>query len=280
MEGNSKKITARQLRKKAGPAWTTYLSFLKSGDLPNHICVEKAPCRPKGKQCQGTFYPDTLHYIQIPWRRDACIHMEGSWDIPNIDCEPGKSKWLAKGKLEETAHIRDLNCHTGASQGLSFWVCLSTHTVFFLLLINTCFTAFCLCGNSFLQSQRARALSLTTGLVARIWRFHCHDPALVSGWEPKCCSKQLQAEATRDHSVMKGFCFLEELPPNDGFAIFLKFVSTYNTQKDYKSQVYSLMILNIPGNQYPDQNITHTRMPLCPFTVNLPKVTTLLILTL
>ena len=129
--------------------------------------------------------------------------MEGSWDIPNIDCEPGKSKWLAKGKLEETAHIRDLNCHTGASQGLSFWVCLSTHTVFFLLLINTCFTAFCLCGNSFLQSQRARALSLTTGLVARIWCFHRCDPASISGWEARPCSKLLQAEATGDHHQKK-----------------------------------------------------------------------------
>ena len=211
--------------------------------------------------------------------------MEGSWDIPNTDCEPGKSKWLAKGKLEEIAHISDLNCHAGASQGLSFWVCpcLSTHTVFFFLLINTDFTALCLCGSSFLPSQMARALSLTTGLAARICCFHCQDPASVSGWEPKRCSKQLQAEATRDHSVMKWFCFLEELPPNDGFTIFLNFLSTYNAQKDYKSQVYSLTILNklnIPCNQYPDQNITHTQMPVCPFTVYLLEVTTLLILTL
>ena len=189
---------------------------------------------------------------------------------------------ISQRKTQKNVHISNLNCHKGTTLSLSLPMCLSACTVLFFLLINTftCFTAFCLHGNSLLQSQRARALSLTTGLVARIWRFHCHDPALVSGWEPKCCSKQLQAEATRDHSVMKGFCFLEELPPNDGFAIFLKFVSTYNTQKDYKSQVYSLMILNIPGNRYPDQNITHTRMPLCPFTVNLPKVTTLLILTL
>ena len=33
-----------------------------------------------------------------------------------------------------------------------------THCTLFFLWINTCFTAFCLCGNSFLQSQRARAL--------------------------------------------------------------------------------------------------------------------------
>ena len=36
----------------------------------------------------------------------------------------------------------------------------------------TCFTAFRLCGNSFLQSQRARALSLITGLL---WLLFSHS---------------------------------------------------------------------------------------------------------
>ena len=42
-------------------------------------------------------------------------------------------------------------------------------TLFLLINTYTCFTTFCLHGNSLLQSQRARALSLTAGLVARIW---------------------------------------------------------------------------------------------------------------
>ena len=37
--------------------------------------------------------------------------MEGSWDIPNMDCEPGKSKWLAKGNPEEIPHEKDSNYH-------------------------------------------------------------------------------------------------------------------------------------------------------------------------
>ena len=45
----------------------------------------------------------------------------------------------------------------------------------------------------------ARALSLTTGLVARIQRSHCCGPTSISGQEPKPCFKPLQAEATRDH---------------------------------------------------------------------------------
>ena len=54
------------------------------------------------------------------------------------------------------------------------------HTYCTLYPLNkyfTFFTAFPLGGNSLLQSQRARGLSLTTGLVARIWCFHHREPA-------------------------------------------------------------------------------------------------------
>ena len=53
----------------------------------------------------------------------------------------------------------------------------------------------CLCGNSFLQNQRARTLSLATGLVARIQHSHCHGLTSVSDPEPKPCFKLLQAKA-------------------------------------------------------------------------------------
>ena len=51
--------------------------------------------------------------------------MERLWDIPNIGAEPGKSKWLGKGNPEEMPHIRDLNCHKGAT--LSESACVSIH---------------------------------------------------------------------------------------------------------------------------------------------------------
>ena len=83
--------------------------------------------------------------------------------------EPGKAKWLAKGNLEEMPLISDLNYYECAT--LSESACVSLHTYLYFFPPNkhfTYFTTFRLCGNSFLQSQRARALSLTTGLVARI----------------------------------------------------------------------------------------------------------------
>ena len=65
--------------------------------------------------------------------------MGGSWDIPYMDCEPGKLKWLAKENQEEIPHKSNSNCHKGAAQRLSE----STHvsiprycTLLFFLLIN------------------------------------------------------------------------------------------------------------------------------------------------
>ena len=72
-------------------------------------------------------------------------------------------------------------CNTGTLP-LSLPMCLSTGTILFPLnKYSTCFTTFRLGGNSFLQTWGLGLLSLTTGLVARIWCFHCCDLASVSG---------------------------------------------------------------------------------------------------
>ena len=62
-------------------------------------------------------------------------------------------------------HVSDLNCHEGAALQLSLPVCLSTHTLF-SLLINTSFVSLSsiFVGIIFQQSQRARALSIITSL--------------------------------------------------------------------------------------------------------------------
>ena len=122
--------------------------------------------------------------------------MEGSWDIPNIDCEPGKSEWLAKGNPEEIPHKSNSNCHEDSTQRHSWsppmW--LSTRILlFFPLLINTLFGSLLsiFVGVLFCKAKGPGPLSLTTGLVARIWCSpHC-DPASVSGWEPMPYSKPL-----------------------------------------------------------------------------------------
>ena len=69
----------------------------------------------------------------------------------------------------------------------------------FFLLINSCFTTFHLCENSFLQGCMGKALSLATGLVARFHYFHCCNLTSISSQQPKTCFKSLQAEATWDH---------------------------------------------------------------------------------
>ena len=88
------------------------------------------------------------------------------------------------------------------TQELSLCVCLCAYPyVLFAFPVNkyfTCLTTFCLYGNSFLQSLRARAHVTDHGLDARIWCFHFCNPALNSGWEPKPHSKPSQFEVTWD----------------------------------------------------------------------------------
>ena len=83
-----------------------------------------------------------------------------------------QSKRSAKGNLEERPHESDSNHHEGVALSESSSVC--PHTVPFSLLINMCFIVFHLWANSFLQSWRARALSLAISLVTRIWHSHYH----------------------------------------------------------------------------------------------------------
>ena len=72
------------------------------------------------------------------------------------------------------------------------WVCPCAYLpLLYLLSLNTYFTTFRLCGNSFLQSRGPGPFSLTTGVVARIWCFHHHDPAQFlaekTSPHPSCC---------------------------------------------------------------------------------------------
>ena len=116
-------------------------------------------------------------------------------NTPNTDCEPGTSERWAKGKLKETPHVSDLNCYEGATKGRSLQVCLSVHPDVpdsFLLITTSLasllsvFVEILLC-----KAEGPAPLSLTTGLAAGIWGFHCCDLAPVCGWEPKPCSKDV-----------------------------------------------------------------------------------------
>ena len=50
----------------------------------------------------------------------------------------------------------------------------------------------------FCKAEGPGPLSLTAGLVARIWFFYHCNLTLISGWKPKPHSKLLQAEVTQD----------------------------------------------------------------------------------
>ena len=148
------------------------------------------------------------------WPRDVCAHLGGPWYTQDMDCEPSKSKWRAKGKPEKMPHISELNCREEATQDSpSESACVSMHTRCTLFPANK--TLYLLhyvhlCGSSFLQSRGAGAL------VTDHW---------PSGWDPvlswlqpsphlwmgtQAPSKLLQAEDTQDQrSVLSMNYFLD-----------------------------------------------------------------------
>ena len=85
-----------------------------------------------------------------------CTRTRGRlWYIPNT--EPGKARWLARENWKEMSHISDSNYHEGGILSLSPPVCICT-CIFFFLPSKHLFLS-----DSFLQSWRAKALSLATG---------------------------------------------------------------------------------------------------------------------
>ena len=121
VDQNTKTKIAGWLGGKVGPCTDHIFLIPKVRRPPQPHTHKKCSLEAKGELCQGVFYPDTFSVKFM--LRDPCSHMWGSWDIRNMDCEPGKLKWLVKGKPKEMTHISDLNCHEGATQGLCLWVC-------------------------------------------------------------------------------------------------------------------------------------------------------------
>lgn len=133
------------------------------------------------------------------WLKDECSHRGGSWAISNMDSEPGQPKWLAKENLEEMPHKRDA---TGVQLSLSESVhVLCPHVLYSFSLLKILSLLSLYFVGILLQSQRARALSLPTGLVARVWCAHHGDPTSISGCELKPHFK-LQAETTWDQEYI------------------------------------------------------------------------------
>ena len=101
-----------------------------------------------------------------------------------MDCEPGKSKRLARGNLEEIRHKSNSNYHKGATRlSLSLSLPTSHPHVLYSFPLNKYFVSllFIFVGIFFCKTKGPGPWSQTTGLVARIWCSHHHDQASVSG---------------------------------------------------------------------------------------------------
>ena len=109
--------------------------------------------------------------------------MGGSWDKPNMDSEPDKARWLAKGNPEEMLHESDINHHEGATVSLSQPIWVYSHIHFpankhlFYSISMWKFISTQLMGQGFVTGHSL----VPGGLVARIQHCHCHRPQALAG---------------------------------------------------------------------------------------------------
>ena len=197
-----------QLREEAGPCpdrrqETTCSSFLKSGDLLTTHAQKGSLEVKTGVMPSGQIYPQASLVESILAKRYTRTHGKilrytryGLWTRQIKMIGPRKPRRNAPYKWFKLPRGRD-----------SLWahLCVYPLVLYSFLLINTLLVSLLsvFLGILFLQSRRARTLSLTPGLVAGIRRSHCRDPTLITGQELKPCFKPLQAEVTRDQSYIR-----------------------------------------------------------------------------
>ena len=101
----------------------------------------------------------------------------------------------------------DVNCHKGATQGLSLRVCpcVYPYVLYLFLLRNTSLASplSVFVEVLFCNAKGTGPLSLTAGLVTGIWCFPCCDPASISGWERQPCPKAFRPRPPKIISRLK-----------------------------------------------------------------------------
>ena len=114
--------------------------------------------------------------LESIWLRNAHAHIGGLRVMPNMNSEPGKARWLAKGSLEEMPHKSDSNYH----EGKTLWAHLGVHPHISFLPPNmyfSCFSTFCLNMEIYFhtanRSEPCQWLPVRLGIVARTEWSHC-----------------------------------------------------------------------------------------------------------
>ena len=135
MDKNSKTRIAGQLREKPGPCADHIFLVLEVRRPPwPHICWKGSLEVKEEAMSKDFLYPYAFLVKSFLAKRCVCTHGQ-YWGTLNMDCESDKSKWLAKGNLEQIPHKSNSNYHEGMTQwpslSLSLPKCLSTLTVLF-----------------------------------------------------------------------------------------------------------------------------------------------------
>lgn len=152
VDWNSKTRTAWQSRKAAGHGSDHIFLILQVKRPPWSHMRRKAPWRLEGEWCQGMFYPYAFPVKSI-LAKNACTHMGGPRDIPNVHCEAANQNDWPK-EARRNALYKWFKLPWAMTLSAHVWVCPSIYPhVFFFFLISTWLVSLLsVCGNSFLQN--------------------------------------------------------------------------------------------------------------------------------
>ena len=126
-------------------------------------------------------------------------------------------------------------------------------SLFFFLPLDKYFVSllFVFVGILFLQSRRARALSLTTGLAARIWCSHFWELTSISGWETEAL---LQKGTAGQGRLRPGECM--ELAATCSWDLILVTANQRfrEREKELASKYFALLNFSFEKSRFPNQD--------------------------
>lgn len=192
--------TSRAIKGETGPCPDHVFSKSQETSPATHV-QKRPPWRPVWSYVKWCSLPIRLS-VNLCWLRDACVH---TWEVdPEIYQiwamnQANQNDWSKETwKRYPIKVIQTRGCDSSDSHPESSCVTVHKYCTFPLLInallapLFSIFAEILLC-----KAKGSGPMSLTTGLIARIWCFHCHNPAQFLVGNPRPTSRHCRPRPWR-----------------------------------------------------------------------------------